>query len=167
MPIAQSMLGELDHEAATTRSLLALVPEADAEWKPHPKSFSLGQLAAHLVNLLSWARATLEHPDFDLAPRDGPAWTPPGFTTRAKLLQRFDEGLAATRAALAATDDAAMMAEWRLLRGGEVVMAMPRVAVMRSMILNHIVHHRGQLSVYLRMRDVPLPSIYGPTADTG
>jgi uncharacterized damage-inducible protein DinB len=166
MPIAQGLTAELDHEAATTRRLLELVPESDADWKPHPKSYSMGDLAAHIANIFDWAQSTLVAPEFDVAPVDGPAWTPRGFTTREALLAAFDAGVAAARQQLAATSDEAMMEEWRLLKSGEVVMAMPRVAVMRSFILNHLIHHRGQLSVYLRLRDVPLPSIYGPTADT-
>ncbi len=166
MPIAQGMINELTHEAATTRALLALVPEGDADWKPHPKSYSMGDLAAHIANIFHWGVSSLEAGEFDMAPVDGPAWVPPRFESRDGVMARFDGGVAAVRAALGRTSDEAMMAEWRLLKGGEVMMAMPRVAVMRTFILNHLIHHRGQLSVYLRLRDVPLPSIYGPTADT-
>ena len=166
MTIAQGMIAELDHEAATTRRLLERIPDADGSWKPHPRSYSLGDLSAHIVNLFAWATSTLEANEFDMAPVDGPAWTPRAFEGTDTLLATFDAAVAEARSRLLATSDAAMMEEWRLLKGGEVMMAMPRVAVMRTFILNHLIHHRGQLSVYLRLRDVPLPSIYGPSADT-
>lgn len=165
MPIAQGMLNELNNEAAITRSVLEAIPEDAAEWRPHPKSYSLGELSVHLVNVLKWGAVTLKKPEFDMAPVDGEAWTPPSFTTREALIAEFDANVATTRAALGGTSDESMMKEWRLLKGGETIMAMPRVAVMRTMIFNHLVHHRGQLSVYLRLRDVPLPRIYGPSAD--
>lgn len=166
MTIAQGLIGEFDHEAATTRRLLELIPDADAGWRPHPKSYPLGDLAAHIANLFAWATSTLESSEFDMAPVDGPAWVPRGYEGREALLATFDAAVATARECLLRMDDDAMMEEWRLLKGGEVMMAMPRVAVMRTFILNHLIHHRGQLTVYLRLRDIPLPSVYGPTADT-
>lgn len=167
MTIAQGFLSEFDNELRTTRSLLAIVPEAQKDWTPHPKSMTLGQLARHIVDMMGWIGPTMRTDTFDMAPPGGTAWVPPPFTTTAQLVEDFDAAAAAAREGIAATSDAAMHASWSLLRGGQTVMAMPRIAALRGMLLNHSIHHRGQLSVYLRMLDVPLPSIYGPTADTG
>lgn len=166
MAIAESILPEFDHETATTRTLLERVPEAMAEWKPHVKSMSLGQLAMHIANLPQWASITLERTEFDTNPPDGPRITTPTFQSASHLLQSYDAGLTAARARLARTTDAEFMVPWTLKSGGKKMFSMPRVAVFRSFILNHAVHHRGQLSVYLRLLDVPIPNIYGPTADT-
>ena len=166
MAIAESILPEFDHETATTRTLLERVPEAKGDWKPHVKSMSLGQLAMHIANLPQWASITLERAEFDMNPPDGPRVTTPPFQNTSNLLQVYDANLARARALLARTTDAELMAQWTLKNGGKGMFNMPRVAVFRSFVLNHAVHHRGQLSVYLRLLDVPLPSIYGPTADT-
>jgi uncharacterized damage-inducible protein DinB len=166
MPIAHSLLGELEHEAATTRNLLAIVPDADKDWKPHPKSSSLGDLAVHVSNLLYWGLVTVRDDAFDLAPAGQPAWSLPKFESAEVNLNTFDANLAAVKEALAAVSDDAMMRPWSLRKGEEVYFTMPKVAVWRTFVMNHLVHHRGQLSVYLRLRDVPLPSIYGPTADS-
>ncbi len=166
MAIAESILPEFDHETATTRTLLERVPEAMAEWKPHAKSMSLGQLAMHIANLPQWASITLERTEFDTNPPGGPRITTPTFQSASHLLQSYDAGVTAARALLARTTDAEFMVPWTLKSGGKKMFNMPRVAVFRSFILNHAVHHRGQLSVYLRLLDVPIPNIYGPTADT-
>jgi uncharacterized damage-inducible protein DinB len=166
MPIAQTLLPEFDHEMATTRTLLERVPADRAEWRPHPKSTPMGELAAHLAELVGFGTLALASEEHDMSPPGGGGYQPPRLTTTDELLARFDGNVAKTRAALAASDDAALGVTWTLKFGGAPVFAMPRVAVMRTMVLNHIIHHRGQLSVYLRQNDVPLPSIYGPTADT-
>ena len=166
MSIAQSLLPEFDHEMATTRSLLERVPEASAAWKPHPKSTSLGDLAAHVVSLSGWASAILTLPELDLNPPGGPGFTPPTFGTTEALLRQFDENVRGARATIAATSDQDMMVSWSLKNAGHAIFSMPRIAVFRSFMMNHVIHHRGQLSVYLRLNDVPLPSIYGPTADS-
>jgi len=165
MAIRDALLAELDQEMATTRSLLAIVPEADAAWKPHPKSMSLGELAVHLSNLLYWGIVTVRDPGFDLAPPGQPAWTPPTFESTTGNLKAFDANLVEVKGVLAGASDEALMQPWSLRSGAQVYFTMPKVVVWRSFVMNHIVHHRGQLSVYLRLRDVPLPSIYGPTAD--
>lgn len=167
MSIAESLLPEFDHEMATTRRVLERVPEREAGWKPHPKSMALGELAAHVANIPGWAQVTLGPDEFDVAPPGAAPYVPPGYADTPSLLARFDEAVAATRALLAATTDAAMMKTWRFKRGGKVMMAMPRAAAYRSFIMNHLIHHRGQLTVYLRLRDVPLPGVYGPSADEG
>jgi len=166
MAIADSILPEFDHETATTRTLLERVPAEKADWKPHDKSMSIGQLAMHIANLPQWASITLERTEFDTNPPDGPRITTPEFQSGSHLLQSYDTGVSAARALVARTTDAEFMVPWTLKSGGKKMFSMPRVAVFRSFILNHAVHHRGQLSVYLRLLDVPIPNIYGPTADT-
>ena len=165
MSIAESILPEYDHEITTLRTLLAVVPEQNAEWRPHPKSMALGALAAHLSNLCAWVPITLTQTELDLNPPGGSGDTPPGFTTTVKLLADFDRGAAAARAAIAATSDADFQVPWTLKSGEHVIFTEPRFRVLRLWTINHQIHHRGQLSVYLRLRGVPLPSIYGPTAD--
>jgi len=165
MAIAQSLLPEFAHEMATTRKLLGLVPAAHAHWKPHPKSTSLGELAMHLGNIPSWTAATLQQTELHLNPPGGPAWTTPKFESVAMLLQAFDDNVAAGQAAIAAASDTDFMVPWTLKNAGEVVFTLPRIATLRSFVISHMIHHRGQFTVYLRLRDVPLPSVYGPTAD--
>ena len=166
MTIAQAFLPEFDHEMATTRSLLALVPDDRATWKAHPKSFSIGDTAAHLANLPVWAIMTMRQREFDANPPGGPAWTSPKFGSTAENLANFDRNIADARAAIGEANDADYMVTWSLKNNGATVLSMPRVACIRSFVINHIIHHRGQLSVYLRLLDIPLPSIYGPTADS-
>jgi uncharacterized damage-inducible protein DinB len=166
MSIAESLLPEFDHEMGVTRTLLERVPEAQAAWKPHQKSFSLGALSAHIANIPTWGGETLKKAEVDVNPPGGQPYTPPSFGSTPENLKTFDENVKAARAALASTPDGEMMVMWTLKNGGKDVFSMPRVAVFRSFVMNHLIHHRGQLSVYLRQQDVPLPSIYGPTADT-
>jgi len=166
MPIAQTLLPEFDHEMANTRKMLEVVPAADAEWRPHPRSYTLGQLAAHIATLPLWGRLTLERPELDLGSPANASIARVRFTTVPELLEQFDRNVREARAALAATSDAAMGAPWTLRNGATTVFSMPRAAVMRGFVLSHLIHHRGQLSVYLRLRDVPLPALYGPSADT-
>lgn len=166
VPIAESILPEFDHETATTRALLERVPEGKADWKPHAKSMSIGQLAMHIASLPQWASVTLACTEFDTNPPDGRTITTPPFESPAQLLQVYDDNVYASRALLVRTSDAEFMVPWTLKSGGRSLFSMPRVAVFRSFVLNHAVHHRGQLSVYLRLLDVPIPNIYGPTADT-
>jgi uncharacterized damage-inducible protein DinB len=165
MTIAQAMLPEFDHEMASTRRLLEIVPPADHGWRPHPKSWTLGDLASHIATLPLWARLTIERFELDPGATADASIQRVRFTTVPELLEQFDRNLGAARAALAATSDAAMGETWTLKNGAATVFAIPRLAVLRSFVLNHMIHHRGQLTVYLRLRDVPLPSTYGPTAD--
>ena len=166
MSIAESILPEFDHETATTRALLERVPEDKADWKPHERSMSLGQLAMHIANLPRWSSHALERTEFDANPPDGVREAGPSYRSAPELLEAYDANVAAARALLARTTDGEFMVPWTLKSGGKSLFSMPRVAVFRSFILNHAVHHRGQLSVYLRLLDVPIPNIYGPTADT-
>jgi uncharacterized damage-inducible protein DinB len=165
MTIAESLLPELDHEVGVTRRLLARVPDGRGEWKPHPKSMSLGQLAIHTVHLLTWGTMTLETTELDLDDPAVQAMGPGSFTTTADLVGRLDGNAARFRRALAAASDGELLVPWTLKQDGSAMFTMPRVSVLRSMVLNHAVHHRGQLSVYLRLLDVPLPGMYGPSAD--
>ena len=166
MAIAESLLPEFDHETATTRTLLERVPADKAEWKPHIKSMSIGQLAMHIANLPQWASITLERRDFDTNPPGGAPATSRVFESTRHLLEVYDANVSAARALLVRTTDGEFMVQWTLKNGGKNMFSMPRIAVFRSFVLNHAVHHRGQLSVYLRLLDVPIPNIYGPTADT-
>ena len=166
MPIAQALLPEFDHEMATTRSLLERVPEDRAGFRPHEKSTALGALAAHVANLVGLGPRIVSLTEVDMNPPGGPGFTPPQFSTTAALLETFDANVAKAREAIAGAPDEELMVTWALKNGGHTIFAMPRVAVLRTMLMNHVIHHRGQLSVYLRLNDVPLPSIYGPTADT-
>lgn len=150
---------------ASTRKMLDRLPDGKFDFKPHEKSMSLGQLANHIAHMATWGAITLELPSFDVAPVDGPPAVTPKDGTRAEIVGHFDAGVTKFRAALAAASDAALMENWSLLAGGNPILTMPRIAVLRGMVMNHIIHHRAQLTVYYRMNDIPVPSLYGPSAD--
>lgn len=166
MALTEALLPEFDHEMATTRRLLDRVPEAKFSWKPHDKSMSLGQLAGHLANIPFWCSATLDAPLVDLEKLPGDR-RPKEPASRDALLEEFDRKVATARKRLAETTDAELLALWTLKKGDQELFTMPRIAAIRSFVMNHSIHHRGQLSVYLRLNDVPIPPIYGPTADEG
>ena len=161
MALADALVPEFDHEMTTTRKLLERVPEDKFDWKPHAKSFSLGALAAHVAHLATWGAETLNKSEIDIGGGQPPSAPP----SKSELLADFDKNVAATRAALTGKTDAELMAVWSLKRDGHTLFSMPKTVVWRSFVLNHLVHHRGQLSVYLRLLDIPVPSIYGPSAD--
>ncbi len=163
MAILDALLPEFDHEMATTRRLLDRVPEAKFSWKPHEKSMTLGQLSGHLANIPYWCSATLDASvlDLDTIPDARPK-TPP---SRAALLEEFDRKVSTARAKLSEATDPTFLAPWTLKKGEQVFFTMPRISAIRGFVMNHSIHHRGQLSVYLRLNDVPVPPIYGPTAD--
>ena len=163
--ISQSMLPEFDMEIANTRKTLERVPESNPDFRPHPKSMAMSRLAGHLVEIPMWALMTLGQDELDMNPTGGTPFAPFVMGSREAALERFDEDVKKARALLAATPDEAMMGTWTLKNAGETILAMPRVAVLRSFVMNHMVHHRAQLGVYLRMNDVAVPSIYGPSAD--
>ncbi|MEQ1856625.1 MAG: DinB family protein [Longimicrobiales bacterium] len=150
---------EFDHEMATTRRLLERVPTEKGSWKPHEKSFPLGHLAQLVSSMPGWIHSTLRHPSLDLAGGAGYS-----FQTTEALLKNFDDNVRNARDALVSVSGDDLDFTWKLMMGAQVLMAMPRGDVTR-MHLSHLIHHRGQLSVYLRLIDVPIPSIYGPTAD--
>ena len=162
MRLIDASIMELDREASSTRKLLERVPEGRNEWKPHPKSMTLGKLSTHVATLPSWSHS-LKDDGFDVGVDSVGVPPPPG--TTAGLLALFDKTIAEAKAELNALDDARAMGLWTLSMKGKPVFSMPRLAVVRTMILNHSVHHRGQLSVYLRLLDVPIPGMYGPSAD--
>jgi uncharacterized damage-inducible protein DinB len=163
MAIVDALLPEFDHEMTVTRKLLERVPDGKFDWKPHQKSMSLGQLAQHVATIPMWGLMTLTQSEIDL----GGAQQLAEMKTRADLLAAFDQNVKDTRAALTGKGDGEMMAPWALKRDGHTIFSMPKTVVWRSFVLNHLVHHRGQLSVYLRMNDLPIPSMYGPSADEG
>jgi uncharacterized damage-inducible protein DinB len=164
MPIAASMLPELDHELASTRRTLERVPFDQAGWRPHAKSYTMAELATHVAMVPSWAAVSIAQDAFDVgAPEAGPR--PKAAATREELLALFDRHAATARAALLGASDETLLLPWSLLDKGRTVLTLPRVAVLRSFVMNHLVHHRGQLTVYLRMNDVPVPALYGPSAD--
>jgi len=165
MKISDSLLSEFDQEMANTRKVLERVPEGKGDWKPHAKSSTLSALTAHIANMPDWAGLTLQTDSFDYAPPGAPPYVTPTFASNKDLLAAFDKSVAQARAALAAADDSAMLAPWTLLAGGKTMMTMPKVAVIRTFVMNHTIHHRAQLGVYLRLNDVPVPGVYGPTAD--
>jgi uncharacterized damage-inducible protein DinB len=153
---------ELQQESATTRRLLERLPESALSWKPHQKSMSMGHLAVHIARLLQLLNSILQQDDYDVAASDLKAPEP---DSRAGILELFDQALATAVEALKKQPDERLLASWRLRNGEQVIFQMPRTSTIRSMVLNHVIHHRGQLSVYLRLQNVPLPPIYGPTAD--
>jgi uncharacterized damage-inducible protein DinB len=161
MAFTDALLPEFDHEMATTRRLLERLPEQHLAWKPHDRSMSLGRLATHLAEIPQWAKHIICEDEIDLKG----AYTPREEQSVAAVLSLFDGAVAETRKLMAAKSDAELMAPWTFKVEGKTIFTMPRVAFMRSMFFNHMVHHRGQLSVYLRLKDVPLPAMYGPTAD--
>jgi uncharacterized damage-inducible protein DinB len=165
MRIADALLPEFDQEMANTRKCLARIPNDKFTYKPHPKSFDMGSLAVHIATMLDWGVTTLNSDNFDYAPVGGEQYRPPVAKDNAELLAMFDKGAREFREALAAADNDSLMKPWSLLAGGKPIFTMPRAAVIRGMILNHVVHHRGQLTVYLRLNDIPVPAVYGPSAD--
>jgi len=165
MAFVDGLLPEFDHEMANTRKTLERVPDAKFDWKPHTKSFPMGKLASHLANIPSWVGTTIEHDSMDVAGPDGKGFQTPQATSSRELLEFFDKNVKAARAALAKAKDDQLMKPWSLLNGGKAIFTMPRIAVLRSFIMNHNIHHRAQLGVYLRLNDVPVPAIYGPSAD--
>jgi uncharacterized damage-inducible protein DinB len=159
------LLPEFDMEMDNTRRTLERVPDDKFGWKPHEKSGTLGWMATHVATIPNWAKITMEQDSLDLAPAGGSDFVPPNPGNRKELLEIFDKNRTEARAALAAGDDAAYAQPWALLMGGKQLFSEPRSAVLRRMVLNHIIHHRGQLTMYLRLLNVPVPALYGPSAD--
>ena len=167
MSIAQSMLGEFDMEMANTRKTLERVPDDKLGYKPDPKSMTLGRLASHIAEMVGWGKDVLTADEFDIDPEGTGNHKGYEASSRAQLLADFDKNAAAARKALESTPDQAMMVEWKLKAHGHTLMAMPRIACIRGMIMNHIIHHRAQLTVYYRLNGIPVPALYGPSADEG
>lgn len=162
MNLSESFLSELQHEAAKTRKYLELVPEEHFDWKPHAKSMSLIRLASHVAELAGWAHYTINYPELNLANFD---YKPPVLKTNSDLMAMFDQNLANGVEAVKNVTNEQLMENWTLRNGDHIIFTLPKIAVLRDMVYNHLVHHRGQLSVYLRLLDVKIPGLYGPSAD--
>lgn len=167
MSLSTDLLPEFDQEMAKTRETLERVPGEKFSWKPHEKSFSFMELSNHLARLPGWGAATLNTESMDLDPEKGEFVPPPPSETPEGVLADFDRNVAEFRSVLAGTSDEELMKPWTLLYGGKELFTIPRLAVVRVMILNHIIHHRGQFTLYLRLNDLPVPGLYGPSADEG
>lgn len=160
--LAQSLLPEFEHELANTRKTLARIPEGKTDWKPHATSMELMALATHIAQIYFWMSWTIREPEFDAA-KDAPVR--PEIRTTAELLAFLDQNAAEAKAALLGASDEVLLTPWTLRNGEQVFFTMPRIAVLRGMVFNHMVHHRAQLTVYFRMLGVPVPSLYGPSGD--
>jgi uncharacterized damage-inducible protein DinB len=165
MKIAELLLPEFDLECATTRRVLERVPDDRIEFKPHEKSFPMGHLAQLVARIPGWTSFIIRGTEFDIAPKDKPKGSGYTFEKVATLLAEFDDGVATARPLIAATSDEDFQVPWTLKAGGNAVVTMPRYMTLRTSMLNHLVHHRAQLGVYLRLTDQPVPPMYGPTAD--
>ena len=165
MRLIDVLLPEFDRETGTTRRVLERVPDAALEWKPHDKSMTLGELAAHVADLPRWTVNVMNQNSFDLA-AEGRISTPAP-TSTVELLALFDRNVTNARALLPGTIDGTLVKPWTLKRGKQELFRLPKIAMLRYLVLNHLIHHRGQLSVYLRLQDVAIPAIYGPSADEG
>ena len=164
MKISDRLLPEFDHEVSTTRKLLERVPEDKWDWTPHEKSMKMGRLACHVAELPYFATSTSKSDSMDFAKGE---YKTVEAATRQQLLDAFDKNATDARAAIAALSDEDLMKPWSLVMDGKALMTMPKAGVLRTVMMNHLIHHRGQLSVYLRLTDTPVPSIYGPSADEG
>jgi uncharacterized damage-inducible protein DinB len=160
MRLIEGMLQELEQETQTTRRVLERVPNEHLSWRPHPKARTLGQLALHIATVPAGVAELASR-----SPAQAPDFADPSPKSASELVPTLEQSIARAKQALGGMDDAALMATWRLMRGDREVLALPRVAFLRSVMLNHWYHHRGQLTVYLRELNVPIPSIYGPSAD--
>ena len=163
MSIAESLLPEFDREMGVTRRLLERLPDNQFSWKPHDRSMTLGRLAEHLAELPFWAKVAIVESGIDMATQRPEGYTPP--TSRSAVLAMFDQNVADARASLTGRSDAELMAPWTLKAQGKEIFTMPKAMVLRGFVMNHSIHHRGQMSVYLRLHNVPVPSMYGPSAD--
>ena len=165
MTMSAALLPEFDQEMTRTRKLLERVPDDRWDWQPHPKSKAMGPLASHIADIPRRAADVMEKESLDVAPQaGGPPRTPPA-ASRQEVLERFDANVAIARTALAGAADAQLVQPWSLLAGGHTIAHLPRIGAIRTLLMSHVIHHRAQLGVYLRMNDIPVPAIYGPSAD--
>jgi uncharacterized damage-inducible protein DinB len=165
MTYADTILPEFDQEMASTRKVLERLPENKLDWRAHPKSNTIGWNANHLAEIPGWVEGTLTRLSWDIAPTGGEPYQSPKLTTRQAILDLFDRNVATARAAIAAVKDEEMGKTWSLLQAGKPILTMPRAAVIRTFVLNHLIHHRAHLCVYLRLNDIPVPGMYGPSGD--
>ena len=162
MAIAQALLPEFDHEMATTRRMLERFPEDKVEWRPHETCMTLGRLAGHVAELAGWTTVTMNQDQLEMDPS---TYKPNIVSSRAEALKQFDDSVKASRESIAGASDETLMKPWSLVAGDKAVLTMPRVAVLRSFVMNHMIHHRGQLAAFYRIAGVPIPSLYGPSKD--
>ena len=165
MTFAESVLPEFNQEMASTRKVLERIPQDKLEWQAHPKSHTIGWNANHLADLPNWLVVTLTQPSLDIAPVGGEPYKSSNLTNRDEILACFDRNVAAAREAITKVKDEEMGHIWKLERGGVPLLTMPRAAVVRGLVINHIIHHRAILCVYLRLNDIPVPGMYGPSGD--
>jgi uncharacterized damage-inducible protein DinB len=165
MKYAEMMLPEFDREMASTRKVLERVPEDKLDWQAHPKSHTIGWNANHLAEILGWVEGMLTRPAWDVAPVGGESYQSPKLRARQEILELFDRNVATARKAIAAVKDDQLTEPWSLLMAGKPLFTMPRAMVIRSFVLNHLIHHRATLCVYLRLNDIPVPGMYGPSGD--
>ncbi len=165
MDLITMFLNEMDHEFPVTRKVLERIPTEKFAWTAHPRSWPIGHLAAHVANIPSWIALALTSTSFDMHPAGQPPARTPHLASSEEVLAMFDHHVEGARDTLRRTDPDNLQLTWTLLAGGNPVLTIPRTAVLRSFVLNHMIHHRGQLAVYLRLLDLPVPSIYGPSAD--
>ncbi len=165
MGLSASLLPEFDNEMVSTRRTLERVPHEKSDWKPHEKSMAMGDLATHLCNIPTWVGYTIDQDSLDLAPEGQPLPSAESPSSQAELLATFDANVIKARATIAEASDQELFKPWTLLSNGQTIMTLPKVAVLRGFVMNHLIHHRAQLGVYLRLNDIPVPSVYGPSAD--
>jgi uncharacterized damage-inducible protein DinB len=167
MKLSDLFLSEFDQEMVSARKTLERIPEDKLSWKPHEKSMPLDRLAGHIAELAGWPVTTIEQDSLDFRPPGQPPFQPTLATSRKQVLEIFDRNREQSRQSIAKASDEHLMKNWSLLNGGQTLMTLPRFAVLRSFCLNHLIHHRAQLGVYLRLNGIPVPSVYGPSADEG
>jgi uncharacterized damage-inducible protein DinB len=167
MTISQTLLPEFDQEMKSTRKLLACVPDDKLNFKPHEKSMSLGRLAGHVAELPSWATHTVQLDSLDITPKPGEDFKAYSAPSQEDLLKTFDKNVAEAHEAIANASDEHLGKIWHLVFQGKDVISMPRASVLRFVVMNHLIHHRAQLGVYLRLNNVAIPGMYGPSADEG
>jgi uncharacterized damage-inducible protein DinB len=165
MKISDALLPEFEQEMAGTRKVLSRCPEDRFEFRPHPKSFTMVSLATHIANMVGWAVDTIDKDFFDVAPPGAPPYKEESAKSSSDLMERFDRNVAAARTAISGASDEHLMAMWALKQTGKTLFSMPRIVCIRSFVMNHTIHHRAQLCVYLRLNDIPVPALYGPSAD--
>ena len=162
--ISSALIAEIEHEATTTRTCFERIPAEKFDWKPHEKSMAFWALASHVAEMFGWTPATMEQAELDFSKMDYKPFDP---KTSEELVEFLDKNVAEAVTTLKNSSDERFMENWTMRNGETVYFTMPKVAVMRSFVMNHIIHHRGQLSVYLRLNDIAVPAIYGPSADEG
>lgn len=165
MSISQAILPEFEHEMANTRKVLECLPDDKLEWKADPTFNSIGWVGAHLAEIVGWVEGVLKQESWDVNPVGGEPYKSPVASSRKQVLECFDKGVVAAKAAIMTTTDAEFAQIWSLKSAGEAIFTMPRVAVIRTFVINHTIHHRAILCMYLRLNGVPVPGMYGPSGD--